>query len=259
MAAIRPATAPGTNQMETSPAVTASTTPKTTMAAIHNAVISLSPPPFKYSIHRATRAVTAASPPHSGPFVGRGQVAHKISQRRFQCPGLHPLRRRRRLLAAQGDLLAEQVVHGDAVAVADIDDLLKLRVSSAGLPLAHRLPGDLQLGRKVLLGHAPGPAELLQPLSKCHTPLLSVCHFSRTAPPFPPTLLYIRQNPVQLQVSVREVRLRRRLSLLYHAHFANTISFWLQNLPARRLQLRQEPAGISTFSAVCIIIGKTPR
>ncbi|CAN4019078.1 hypothetical protein AJOOGB_AJOOGB_14380, partial [Dysosmobacter welbionis] len=81
-------------------------------------------------------------PPHSGPFVGRGQVAHKISQRRFQCPGLHPLRRRRRLLAAQGDLLAEQVIHGDAVAVADIDDLLKLRVSPAGLPLAHRLPGD---------------------------------------------------------------------------------------------------------------------
>ena len=58
MAAMSPATAPGTNQMDTSPAVSASTTPKTTMAAIHKIVISLSPPPFKYSMHRATRAVT---------------------------------------------------------------------------------------------------------------------------------------------------------------------------------------------------------
>ena len=46
-AASRPATAPSTNQMETSPTVTASTMPKTTMAAIQMTIIA---PPFGFPL-----------------------------------------------------------------------------------------------------------------------------------------------------------------------------------------------------------------
>jgi hypothetical protein len=53
-------------------------------------------------------------------------------------------------------------------AVADVDDLLDLRISSRGLPFGNRLPGDFQLGGKLLLRHFISAAHRLQPLSKRH-------------------------------------------------------------------------------------------
>ena len=57
-------------------------------------------------------------------------------------------------------------------AVAEVEELLHLRVSPAGLPAGHRLPGDVQLLRELLLGEPRRPADLLQPFSKGHGPLL---------------------------------------------------------------------------------------
>lgn len=59
MAAISPATLPSTNQMDVSPAVAASTTPKSTIAPIQITVAISLLPPFR---HRPIRPASAATP-----------------------------------------------------------------------------------------------------------------------------------------------------------------------------------------------------
>ena len=103
-------------------------------------------------------------------FVGHGQVGEKIRKHRFQRPALKFLRNRLglHLLPNRGHLIGKEFIHGGAVPVADIDDLFNLRVTPGGFPLGDRLPGNLQLRGKLLLGHFISAAHRLQPFSKRH-------------------------------------------------------------------------------------------
>ena len=73
-------------------------------------------------------------------------------------------------------LLGEQVGDGYLIAVADIKDLLHLRVAPSAFPFAHRLAGDLQLLGELLLCQSIAAPYRCQPITKCHMcpPLLSV-------------------------------------------------------------------------------------
>ena len=71
MAAMSPAALPSTNQMDTSPTVTASTTPKITMAAIQITISISAFPPFRHSpIKPASSATPSRMPAASHLFRG---------------------------------------------------------------------------------------------------------------------------------------------------------------------------------------------
>ena len=71
MAAMSPAALPKTNQMDTSPTVTASTTPKTTIAAIQMTISISAFPPFRHNpIKPASSATPSRMPAASHLFRG---------------------------------------------------------------------------------------------------------------------------------------------------------------------------------------------
>ncbi len=97
--------------------------------------------------------------PTALPSVARGRGAASCS-RRGAC-----LRRRGR--RGRG-LLGEQVGDGYLIAVADIKDLLHLRVAPSTFPFAHRLAGDLQLLGELLLCQSVAAPYRCQPITECH-------------------------------------------------------------------------------------------
>lgn len=84
MAAISPATEPTTNQMDVSPTVMASTTPKITMAAIQISVIISVLPPFRHSPSTRARARVTATAPMPSHFSRGARLAKNADSAVFR-------------------------------------------------------------------------------------------------------------------------------------------------------------------------------
>ena len=84
MAAMSPASEPTTNQMDASPTVTASTTPKITMAAIQIMVIISVVPPFRQSPSARARASVPATAPRPSHFSRGDRLAKNADSAVFR-------------------------------------------------------------------------------------------------------------------------------------------------------------------------------
>ena len=120
------------------------------------------------------RLIAFAAGPDQGEVCGgkrgglrrvrrRGAASHLMQgQRQHRCRrqgGADPKGPPRALLSACRRLLRRprQLRHADAEFPAEGQQVLHVRHSGAGLPLADRLPGDAQPGPQLLLGDAQGP------------------------------------------------------------------------------------------------------